>query len=132
VDVITLGDLSPLLVIIMSAVFAISGSLKLFSLNRFIADLKSLRVKANKTFATAIISIEFVTAGILIYRPLYGSLLAILLLTVFTTVLLRSINSGTSSSCSCFGALSRSEITYKSIIRNAILLTIVVAIYLSS
>jgi hypothetical protein len=100
----------------LAVVFAWSSIAKLVTR----PDMTELGLPAWAGDGTALV--EAVLATTLLVRPADGGIAALVVLTGFTTFLVRRLNTGTG--CGCFGTTKAEAVTAKDLARNAALLAL--------
>lgn len=118
--------------LILVFVYFLSSLLKLIDKQKTIIQIRRLGLNFfnEKIFYILVLS-EFTTAILLLFMPRLGSMLSVLLLSAFTTILYQAWRRKTSLNCACFGVFSNSKITINTIIRNLFLLALSIFIAIS-
>lgn len=122
-----------LLKVIFGIVFIFSGATKLIDLNAFAEALVNFKLISNELieivkYAVPIFEILLGLGIILNFNSGIPAILASLMLSFFTALIIAKIFEGEEISCGCFGALSSDKLDELSILRNVILISIAIAI----
>ena len=115
------------LAVLLAAVFAIAGVVKLAAPTNTTTELDGLGVPLPGVIARTLPVAELAIAVLLLAAPAWGGLAATGALVVFTRFVLRAVRSGSTVSCGCLGALSAAPVSSATIVRNGALLTMAVA-----
>lgn len=118
--------------IALGVVLLLSGALKLTGWRLWRAQARELAVPDAVVIGLPLL--ELVLGALLVVdvgRPV-TALLAAVLLTAFTAVIVRLLLDGRRPPCACFGALSRQPIGWGSVVRNAVLIGLAVVAALAS
>ena len=109
-------------------VFAWAGIAKLRDTQRASEGLTGFGVPERwaQPMAIALALMELFIAALLVYPPtqLMGAWGALTLLAIFTLALVWQLAQGHRPNCACFGALTQSAISWKSVTRNLVLMTL--------
>lgn len=108
--------------LIVAAVFTIAAISKLMAPEKTAREFTNLGLPVANLLARLVPVAELAVVGVLLAAPRLGGLLAVLLISGFTVVLLNVLQSGRSVSCGCLGSLSDEPISYWTIARNGGLL----------
>jgi uncharacterized membrane protein YphA (DoxX/SURF4 family) len=118
--------------LVLASVFALAGVMKLRDLERTQADFAALGLPAwiIPTVSFRLPIVELAVAGMLLIEPLagVGAVCALGLLGLFTAAITANLVRGRRPTCACFGALTQSAISWKSVARNALLMGLAVVI----
>ena len=106
-----------------AAIFLIAASAKLQSRSSTRSAVEGFGLPTVVAFLLA--PVELITAFALLLRPRVGASIAIVLLTMFTTVVVRTLRRGISVRCGCFGGSDQRPVGVETIIRNVFLLALV-------
>lgn len=118
-EIAGLGGLASIMAATVAAVFAMTGAMKF---RRSAApEMRRLGLPLPRVLAIVVPIAEVATARTLVTTPRLGGLMALILLTAFTAVLVRTIRSGESVSCGCLGSFSDAPITWMTVYRNGVL-----------
>jgi peroxiredoxin len=111
--------------LILAAVFVVSGAAKLRDPSGAATASANLGVprRAAKSAATAASVLELI-AAVLLLTPalLFGAVLAVALLLVFTVAVVLTLRHGEHPDCHCFGTLHASPVGWRTVTRNVALL----------
>jgi hypothetical protein len=112
----------------LAGVFAFAGVMKLRDLERTRQDFEALGLPAwiASALSFRLPIIELAVAVMLLIEPLaaIGAACALVLLSVFTAIITMNLLRGRRPACACFGALTESAISWKSVGRNLALMAI--------
>jgi peroxiredoxin len=113
-------------------VFALAGATKFRDLNRAREGLTDFGVPGHwaQSLVIALALTEIAIAILLAYPPMQaaGLLGALVLLAVFTLALIGQLLRGKRPTCACFGALTQSPISWKSVGRNGLLMALAIGL----
>jgi hypothetical protein len=116
----------------VSVVFAVAALGKVADRASFVRALRSQGLTSRwvrRVAAVAIPTLELACAIALwipaLRRP--AGILAALMLTAFTLVLVRSILTGVKADCGCFGSSTRDRVSWVSVVRNCVLIALALA-----
>lgn len=116
---------------LLAAVLAVAGASKLLSpaATASAARQFGLGRRLAVVAAVAVPVLELIAAAALLSRThaTVGAALAVALLTAFTAVTANAVRRGRPVDCQCFGSLTRSPVTARTVARNAVLLTLGIA-----
>ncbi len=86
------------------------------------ADVAEFGLPIPRVIATVLPPIEFGVAALLLIRPRFGAVMALVLLLAFTTLIAEAVGNNRSVSCGCLGSLSRRPVGWPTLGRNVALL----------
>lgn len=115
------------LAVVLAAVFAIAGAVKLTSPSKTTVELAGLGVPLPGLVARTLPPAELALAGLLLVAPSWGGLVATGALLVFTSFVLRAVRSGSTVFCGCLGSLSGAPVSSSTVVRNGALLLMAIA-----
>lgn len=112
--------------LVLSLVLAVAAFSKLSrgGLSRdgeVVDSFRQLRVPMPRLLGVVIPLLELVVAMTLIVVPRVGGVMALVMLMAFTAVLVRTIRSGTTAGCGCFGRPGSGPVRWADVWRNAFL-----------
>jgi len=113
----SLGDTAALF---LGIVFAAAGIAKWRTPSATEASFRAFGLARPAFLARAVPVIEMVTGLGLVAAPRFFSLVALALLVVFTTVLLRGLRAGVAVGCTCFGSTGHKPVSSLDVIRNTL------------
>ncbi len=119
---------APLLAVGLALVFVWAASTKLRSPRRTAEGFAALHLPWPGMLALAVPGLELVTAAALVLRPAWGAMVAFALLAGFTVFLADLVRRGVPTACSCFGSSGDRPVDRRSLYRNAILLSVALAV----
>ena len=126
-------DLGSAAALLLAAVFAWAGALKLVSPARTGGSFRELGLPLPRVLARAVPVFELTTVALLLAAPRAGASVALALLAVFTGVVLNALRQGRRAGCGCFGASSADEdLSYIEPVRNGVLALAAAAAFLTS
>ena len=115
-------DLGSAAALLLAAVFAWAGAVKLVTPRRTAAAFRDLGVPVPQLLARAVPPAELATAALLVISPRSGATAALVALSLFTGVVLRALHQGRRAGCGCFGAAtSGDDLSYVEPARNLLL-----------
>lgn len=115
-------DLGAAAALLLAALFAWAGAVKLVSPARTAKSFRDLGVPVPALLGRAVPVFELFTASLLVLAPRAGGILALISLVVFTAVVLRALRDGKRIGCGCFGAANSGEdLSYVEPVRNLLL-----------
>ena len=121
-------DLGSAAALLLAAVFAWAGAVKLAAPSRSAAAFRDLGVPVPRFWSRAVPLIELAISSLLIIAPRAGAVAALGALSVFTLIVLNALRQGKRAGCGCFGATTSSdELSYVEPARNALLALAAVA-----
>lgn len=88
------------------------------------AELHRLGLPAPRLLAAALPAVELAVVALLIARPRIGAAAAVVLLAAFTRVLARAVAEGQELSCGCFGSAAGRTVSWATVARNGVLLSL--------
>lgn len=117
---------------LLAAVFAWAGSLKIVNPSRTARSFRDLGLPLSGLLARAVPLFELATVVLLLVAPRVGAALALTSLALFTAVVLNALRQGRRSGCGCFGASNADdELSYVEPIRNGLLAIAAAAVFLT-
>lgn len=115
-------DLGAAAALLLAAVFAWAGAVKLVSPARTAASFRDLGLPIPKLLGRAVPVFELATASLLVVAPPAGATLALAALAGFSAVVLIALRAGKQAGCGCFGATtSGDDLSYVEPLRNVLL-----------
>ena len=115
-------DLGAAAALLLAAVFAWAGAVKLVAPSRTARAFRDLGLPAPTSLARAVPVFELAVAAALVMAPRAGGAAALVSLTAFTAVVLNALRKGTRTGCGCFGAsTSDDDLSYVEPARNLLL-----------
>ena len=125
-------DLGSAAALMLAAVFAWAGALKLVNPARTAKSFGELGLPLPRLLARAVPVFELATVFLLLTVPRAGATLAVGSLAVFTAVVLNALRQGRRAGCGCFGASSADEdLSYIEPVRNGLLAVAATAVFLT-
>ena len=118
------------LAVVLAVPFAWSAVAKAVAFGATSADFAELGIRRPEVAVPAVCAAEAAAALLLLFRPRIGAILALLLLTAFSGVLLSVLRSGREVRCACFGAASRRPVDERDLLRNGVLAAVAVVLVL--
>lgn len=106
---------------VLACVFAWAGSSKLRHGDQAAEAFRAMGLPAPMKLSRAVALAELTLALLLLTTPSMGGLLALIVLAAFTIVLGRSIRSGRSVQCGCFGTARQKPVSWVELVRNLLL-----------
>jgi hypothetical protein len=85
---------------------------------------KTLRLPAPKLLSAVVPLVEVGIGATMIFQQRFGAALAIVLLGIFTAFLVGKLRSGSAVSCGCFGSAQTTPVSWVTIGRNVVLITL--------
>ncbi len=112
--------------LLLAAVMLRAAVAKLGSRRQTETDFAALGLAAPGVLAVAVPVVEVTVAVLLVVAPAWGGMVGAALLAGFTAVLVRVLRrpDGLIPSCACFGGSSRSPVSGRHLVRNAVLLAL--------
>jgi len=107
--------------LVLGALFAWAGTAKLLRRDRTIRSFRQLRLPAAAPLAVAVPLLELGLAVGLVVTPRPAAIVSLVTLAAFTAVLARTLRSGLSAGCGCFGSPSTGPVSTRTLVRNAFL-----------
>lgn len=121
-------DLGSAAALLLAAVFAWAGAVKLTGPARAATAFRDLGIPLPAFWARAVPIAELAIASLLVIRPRTGAAAALGALVLFTLVVLHALRQGKRAGCGCFGATtSTDDLSYVEPVRNALLAAAAVA-----
>jgi len=120
-----------ILALVVAGVFWVSAAAKLRDRSGTARSFHELGLVSPVALAWLIPVLELLTAITLLVWPVGGAVVGLALLVGFTVVILGVIHSGATVSCACFGATASAPVGWGSVVRNAILIALLVAVALA-
>ena len=115
-------DLGSAAALLLAAVFAWAGAVKLVSPTRTAAAFRDLGVPVPALLSRAVPVAELATSAVLVVSPRAGATGALVALSLFTAVVLQALRQGRRAGCGCFGAAtSGDDLSYVEPARNLLL-----------
>ena len=125
-------DLGSAAALLLAAVFAWAGALKLVNPTRTATSFRELGLPLPAVLSRAVPLFELATVVLLLIAPRVGAALALASLMVFTAVVLNALRQGRRAGCGCFGASSADEdLSYIEPFRNGLLALAAAAVFLT-
>ncbi len=114
--------LGRILALVLAAVFLWAAFGKLRDRPSTASQFRDLGLPRPAETVVVVAIAEIAVAGLLLVVPPWGAIAAFVLLIGFTTLLAGVVRSGRPVHCACFGALTDSPVSWRSLVRNAVLL----------
>ena len=115
-------DLGSAAALLLAAVFAWAGAVKLVSPARTATSFRDLGLPIPAFLGRAVPLFELSTATLLVLAPRAGAALALGALAIFSGVVLNALRNGKHLGCGCFGASNAAEdLSYVEPVRNLLL-----------
>lgn len=118
----TFGPTSSVAAAAVAVVFVVAAAAKIR--RPATAQLRRLGLPAPHLLAVALPATELTVVALIAISPRIGSAAAMVLLGVFTRVLIRAVVEGLDLSCGCFGSADNRPVTWATVGRNGVLLTL--------
>ncbi|MEM9132855.1 MAG: MauE/DoxX family redox-associated membrane protein [Actinomycetota bacterium] len=116
------GPTSSVAAAVVALVFAVAAVAKI---RRPVTDeLRRLGLPAPGLLAAALPAAELAVVALIALSPRLGSAAAMVMLALFTRVLIRAVVEGHDLSCGCFGSADSRPVTWATVARNGVLLTL--------
>ena len=107
--------------VVLAAVFAFAAGAKFADQEATAQGFHDLRLRNAPRLAIQIPAVELATAVLMIAAPIGGTIVALVLLTVFSVVLWRRLAEGVTTPCKCFGGTRTRPISQADLVRNGVL-----------
>ncbi len=117
-----LGPLSSVAAASVALVFTVAAVAKIR--RPATAELRRLGLPAPHLLAAALPAGELLLVALIVASPRMGSAAAMVVLAVFTRVLIRAVADGLDLSCGCFGSAGNRPVTWATVGRNGVLVTL--------
>lgn len=115
-------DLGSAAALLLAAVFAWAGAVKLVNPARTATAFRDLGVPVPALLARAVPTAELAISAALIVAPRAGASAALVALVLFTAIVLNALRQGKRAGCGCFGATtSADDLSYVEPARNLLL-----------
>lgn len=118
--------------VLLAVPFAWSAVAKAIALDPTRRDFAELGIRRPDVVVPLVCVAEALTALLLVLKPRAGAMVALLLLTAFSGVLVSVIQSGREVRCACFGAVSRRPVDLRDLVRNGALAAVAVTLVLAT
>lgn len=105
----------------LAVVFAWAGGAKFADLKGTQEGFAALGLSQPEPRAIQVAAFEIATAVLLIVAPIGGAMVALVLLTVFTFLIVRLLRGGTTAPCRCFGGIRSHPLAWTDVARNVAL-----------
>lgn len=105
----------------LAALFGWAGAVKLAGRHTTVRTFEALGLRAPRALAVGVPLVELALAAGLAVAPGWAALAALAVLAGFTTILWRTLRSGTDVGCGCFGTTSRRPVSSVELVRNGVL-----------
>ena len=115
--------------LILAAVLIWAAGAKLRTQPQTVKDFSSLGLQHPQTLARIVPIIELVVATLLLLQRQWGGVAATSLIVAFSTVMYRVLRNPaefSAASCACFGGSSHATLSWRSMVRNGVLLLLAV------
>jgi hypothetical protein len=106
---------------VLAAVLALAGGAKLVRPSATADAFHALGVPAPRAVAFAVAFTELGTAALLLTRPRWGAVTALVLLALFTGFVAVRLRRGTVAACGCFGGSAGEPLSGATLVRNTLL-----------
>jgi uncharacterized membrane protein YphA (DoxX/SURF4 family) len=115
-------DVATALALLLAGVLGWAGAVKLGRPGPTAASFAGLGLPAPGALARLVPLAELGTAALLVLRPRFGAVAALLLLLAFTGLLAVRLRAGGTVDCGCFGTARSEPLTSAALVRNALLI----------
>jgi hypothetical protein len=111
----------------LAVVLAVAAVAKVRDLGATAASFARLGLPRPATMARVVPAVEGGTAVVLLLTPVLGGLVALVLLSFFTTFLVTRLLAGVRAPCSCFGSSRRDPLSAANLVGNGFLVLLALA-----
>jgi len=118
---VSAAGVGTILAVVSAVVWALAAGGKVVRHRETTAAFAGLGIGAPGAVAVAVPAAELAVAVVLLVRPVVGGVLALALLGVFTTVIVRALLRGVDTGCGCFGERRPSPLGPADVVRNGLL-----------
>ncbi|MEL7156944.1 MAG: MauE/DoxX family redox-associated membrane protein [Actinomycetota bacterium] len=117
--------LGPTASVSAAALAAVFGAAAVAKIRRpATAELGRIGLPAPRALAAALPAAELAVVALIIVRPRLGAVAGLVLLAAFTRVLARAVAEGRDLSCGCFGSAGNRPVSWATVARNGVLMTL--------